>query len=66
MATRNPADTSQPNFKCVDWYEPWYGKTSQSGIPAKGQLNSDEIYGQDTWNGTAVVSVDPIQVTYPT
>lgn len=67
MATRNPADTSLPNFKSVDWYEPWRGKTVQTvgGIPSPGQLNSDEIYGHDTWNGSAVVPVNPIQVEYP-
>jgi hypothetical protein len=67
MATRNPADVSQVNFRGCDWYEPYYGKTVQSvgGVPSKG-LTSDVIYGHDTWNGSAVVVVNPIQVTYPT
>ncbi|MEV4575905.1 hypothetical protein AB0K16_21935 [Nonomuraea jabiensis] len=66
MATRNPADTSQVNYKGCDWYEPWYGKTAQSvgGVPSK-PLNSGQIYGHDYWDGTQVVVVNPIQVNYP-
>lgn len=60
MATRNPADVSQPNFKGCDWYEPVYGDTCQKvgGISVPGYLTSDVIYGH---NGAT-----PIQVTYPT
>ncbi|GAA2321338.1 hypothetical protein GCM10010149_87940 [Nonomuraea roseoviolacea subsp. roseoviolacea] len=65
MATRNPADTSQPNFKGCDWYEPYRAWTVQKGTACPGPLNSAQVYGHDTWNGTAVVQVDPIMVEYP-
>lgn len=69
MALRSPADTSTPNYRGCDWYEPWRGKTAQSpgGIPQPGQVNSAQVYGHGTWDDVNGVYVPgtPYMAEYP-
>lgn len=67
MATRNPADTTQPNFRGCDWYEPYLKKTAQNPPIVYAPLTSDVIYGHGTWDeqNQEFVPGTPIQVEYP-
>ena len=64
MALRSPADVSTPNYKGCDWYEPYKSWTAQDGTACPEPVDSAQVYGHDTWNGTSVVVVDPLMVEY--
>ena len=58
---RNPADTSKPNYRSNDWYEPQVqeGWTCQKGTGCPPLITSDLVYGHDEDPYTAMYYDDP-------